>query len=594
MQRSAGKALWIVVVLLLVVAVVGVAAALWMLDGAVAPSARRSILELDLTRIYPEYVPEDPIAKAFGFERLLLREVVEALERAAADERVVGLVARVGSPPAGLATLQELRSAVVSFAGSGKETVAWADTFGELGPGNGAYFLATAFDRVYLQPSGDVGLTGLLYETSFLRGTFEKLGLEPRMDHRHEYKNAMNSLTETGLTPAHEEALQALADSQFSQIVRGVAEGRDLGEEGVRALFESGPFLGGEAEKAGLVDGLLYWDQVLAGFEERHGEETELEPLADYARRLRRPGSALGGVRREVALIYGVGAVERGESGYDPLTGGVHMGGETVAAAFREAVEDDGVEAILFRVSSPGGSYVASDTIWRETVRAREAGKPVVVSMGDVAGSGGYFIAMAADSIVAQPGTITGSIGVYGGKILSREFWEKLGVTWDGVATGGRAAMWSSLHDFTPEGWERLQASLDRIYDDFTAKVASGRGLTGRQVREAARGRIWTGEDAVRLGLVDELGGFPTALARVRELIGAAEDEPLKLTPFPRPRSPFELFLERRSWIGAGELPEGVRRALAAAVAAGRRLGLVEPAGSEEGPLAMPSVEPLR
>ncbi len=590
MSRSAGKALWIVVALLLLVAVVGALAALLMLDGG-GPPAGRKILELDLTRPYPEYVPEDPFAKAFGFDLLLLREVVETLERAAEDESVVALVARVGSAPVGLATLQELRAAVRRFADSGKETLAWADTFGEWGPGNGAYFLATAFDRVDLQPSGDIGLTGLLYETSFLRGTFDKLGLEPRMDQRHEYKSAMNSLTETRHTPAHAEALAAVLDSQFSQIVRGVAAGRGLAEERVRELFDRGPYLGAEAREAGLVDGLAYWDEVLAGLEERHGEDAALTPLDEYARRRRGARGAGGG--REVALIYGVGGVERGESGYDPLTGGVHMGSDTVAQAFRDAVEDEAVEAILFRVSSPGGSYVASDTIWRETVRAREAGKPVVVSMGDVAGSGGYFVAMAADAIVAQPGTITGSIGVYGGKILSRGFWEKLGVTWDDVASGERAAMWSSLHDFTPDGWDRLGASLDRIYDDFTDKVASGRGLTRREVRAAARGRIWTGEDAARLGLVDKLGGFPTALAEIRERIGAAEDEPLRLAPFPRPRSPFELLFERRSWIG-GELPEGLRRTLAAADTLARRLGLLEPAEAAAGPLAMPPIETLR
>ncbi len=594
MKRSAGKALWIVVALLLVVAIAGMAAALLLLDRA-APPAGRTILELDLTRTYPEYVPEDPIARAFGFDRLLLREVVETMERAAADERVVALVARVGSAPVGLATLQELRSAVRAFADAGKETVAWSDTFGEWGPGNGAYFLASGFDRVYLQPSGDVGLIGLLYETSFLRGTFDKLGLEPRMAQRHEYKNSMNTLTETRHTAAHEEALAAVAASQFTQIVGGIAEGRELAAERVRELAESGPFFGGEAEEAGLVDGLFYWDEVLAGLEERHGEDAALEPFADYAKRRQGAGrGAWGAGRRQVALIYGVGGVERGESGYDPLTGGVHMGADTVAAAFRDAVEDEAVEAILFRVSSPGGSYVASDTIWRETVRAREAGKPVVVSMADVAGSGGYFIAMAADSIVAQPGTITGSIGVYGGKVLSREFWEKLGVTWDDVATGGRAAIWSSHHDFTPEGWSRLQASLDRVYEDFTAKVASGRGLSRREVRAAARGRIWTGEEAARLGLVDELGGFPEALSRIRELIGAAEGESLQLKPFPRPRSPLELLFERRSWIGSGGPAEGARRALAEAAALGRRLGLLEPTAAEAGPLAMPPTGPPR
>ncbi len=502
---------------------------------------RQVILEANLENGLVEHVPGTTLDALLGEEPLTVRDVVEALERAADDDRVVGFVARVGAAPIGLAQIQEVRDAVARFRESGKPAVAWAETFGEFGPGNGAYYLATAFDEVYLQPSGDIGLTGLQYESVFLRGTLDKLGVTPRMDHRHEYKNAMNSLTEKRFTPAHREAMQALADSRFDQMVRGVAEARGLGERDVRGLIDRGPYLGAEALEAGLVDGLDYRDAVYARLREQNGK-AELLYLSRYLERAGRPH------RRgdTIALIYGVGTVLRGPSGYDPIADESVMGSDTVTAAFREAIEDRRVKAILFRVDSPGGSYVASDAIWREVVRAREAGKPVIVSMGELAASGGYFVSMPADKIVAQPATITGSIGVYAGKLLTTEMWGKIGVTWDGVRTSRNAGIWSSHEDFSREGYARFQAALDRIYEDFTGKVAEGRKLPLERVREIARGRIWTGEQAKELGLVDDLGGFPAALRLAKEAAGIDPDAEVRLKLLPRKRSTWEtLFGEK-------------------------------------------------
>jgi protease-4 len=246
-----------------------------------------------------------------------------------------------------------------------------------------------------------------------------------------------------------------------------------------------------------------------------------------------------------VALIYGVGAVNRGKSGYDPVFQEVTMGADTMAAAFRAAVDDKKVKAILFRIDSPGGSYVASDTIWRETVRARKAGKPIIVSMGGVAGSGGYFVAMSADKIVAQPATLTASIGVFAGKALTTNFWNKLGISWDEVHTSSNAMVFTGLQDYTPEQWARFETWLDRVYDDFTTKVAEGRKLPKEKVLEIAKGRVWTGEDAKGLGLVDELGGFPVALRLVREAIGLPVDAKIRLKEFPRRKSPLEALLHQ-------------------------------------------------
>ncbi len=589
MRKVLVAVLAIVGALALLVAIVALLAALaaWSGKGSVASG---TILEADFEQGFAECVPADPVAKVVLGKMPVLRDAVEALERAGEDERVVALVARIGGGGMGLAQAQELRDAVIAFRAKGKRAVAWSETFGEFGPGNVGYYLATAFDEIHLQPSGDIGLTGLVSESPFVRGTLDKLGVVPRMDHRHEYKNAMNLFTETKYTDPHREAMADLMNSMFGQIVRGVAKGRNLPEERVRALFDRGPFLGQEARDAGLVDSLAYRDEVYAKVREKAGKDAKLLYLSKYLERAGRPHRK----GETVALIYGVGAVVRGESKFDPLFGSPSMGSDTVASAFRAAVEDEDVKAILFRVDSPGGSYVASDAIYRETLRAKEAGKPVIVSMGDVAGSGGYFVAMAADTIVAQPGTITASIGVLGGKMLTRAMWEKIGLTWDDVATGPQSRMWSAFHDYTPEQWERFEGWLDRVYEDFTGKVAAGRKLPRERVLEIAKGRIWTGEDAKRLGLVDELGGYPAAMKAAREAIGLAPDAKIRLKVFPREKSTFEMILDKGRESSEGKAEAAVLARVLATVrpwaVAASRAGLV----GTPGVLTMPPVEPAR
>ncbi len=499
-----------------------------------------TVLEVDLERPLAEYVPRDPLAGLLQSRRLLLRDVLQGLERAQGDDRVVGLVARIGQAPLGLAQIQELRDAVAAFRGAGKRAIAFGEAFGEFGPGNGAYYLATAFGEIYLQPSGDVGVTGILAEAPFVRGTLDKLGVVPRFGARGEYKNAVNTLTERGFTPPHREATEHLVAAQFGQIVRGIAQARGIPEDQVRAIIDRAPLSAEEALAARLVDGLAYRDQVIAKLADGGAEPARL-PLIAYLDR----AGALPADGDTVALIHGVGGVRRGRSGVDPLSGDVGMGSDTVTAAFRAAVEADRVRAIVFRIDSPGGSYVASDTIWRAVSQAREAGKPVIVSMGNVAASGGYFVAMPANRIVAQPGTITGSIGVFAGKMLTSGFWEKLGVSFDAVQAGEHATMWTGLRDYTPSELARFEAALDRIYDDFTSKVAAARALPKPRVLEIARGRIWTGQDALDLGLVDALGGYPEALRQVREALGLAPDAAIRLEPFPPPRGVLAGLIER-------------------------------------------------
>ena len=525
-------ALWLIGMAIVMVAVIG-----W--KGKV-PS--KTILEANFEQAFMEDVPDTPSAQLMLTDRQTLRDVVDAIDRGASDDRVVGMIAKIGAAPMGMAQTQEIRDAVERFRAHKKFAVAYAETFGEFGPGNGAYYLATAFDHIYLQPSGDIGLTGIIMESPFIKGTLSKLGVTFHGDHRYEYKNALNFYTETKYTGPHKEAMTAIMTSWFNQMKDGICQARQIAPDKFQSLVDAGPYLGKEAVAARLVDAVAYRDEVYGDVKSKAGDGAELLYLDKYLRRAGRPHDR----GKTVALVFGVGGVTRGKSDYDPVQGSQNMGSDTVAGAIRAAAEDKDVKAILFRVDSPGGSYVASDTIWREVVRARQAGKPVIVSMGNLAGSGGYFVAMAADKIVAEPGTITASIGVLGGKMLTSGLWDKAGLSWDEVHQGENATMFTGTHDFTPAEWGRFQAWLDRVYMDFTGKVAEGRKLPKEKVLEIAKGRIWSGQDAKNLGLVDELGGYDTALKLAKKAAGVPESDDVKIVVFPRPKTFYQSVIERR------------------------------------------------
>lgn len=529
-----------VVVMMVIASLIGVSMLYRTVGGEQVPE--KTVVEINFEQEFVEDYRDDSVTGVFSPQAPTIRDVLDTLGTAATDTRVVALVARIGRNSLGLAQIQEIRDAVSAFRQSGKPAIVHAEAFGEFGPGTGAYYLATAFGEIYLQPSGDVGLTGLIYETPFVRGTLDKIGVVPRMDHRREYKSAMNTFTEQKFTAPHRESIQKVMESQFGQIVKGIAVGRGLAEDTVRKLADRGPLAGQEALAEKLIDGIAYRDEVSAKVKAQFGQDAKSLKFTKYLARAGRPHDE----GDTIALIYGVGAVQRGKGGYDPMSGSAGLGSDTVTAAFRSAIEDPEVKAILFRVDSPGGSYVASDTIWRETLRAKEAGKPVVVSMGNVAGSGGYFVAMSADKIVAQPGTITGSIGVLAGKMLTGGLWEKVGVSWDEVHTSENATLWTATQDYSPKQWLQFQQWLDRVYDDFTTKAAQGRKLPKEKILEVAKGRIWTGEDAQALGLVDALGGLSLALRLTKEAAGIAEDAAVQLEVFPRKKTSLrQLVLER-------------------------------------------------
>ncbi|MEV4012181.1 signal peptide peptidase SppA [Nonomuraea angiospora] len=498
------------------------------------------VLELDLTEGLTEGPPADPLAAVLSMRKTRLSDVLSGLRRARQDSRVKALVVRIGGNPLGLAMVQELRQAVIQFRASGKLTVAFSETFGEFGGGTVPYYLATAFERVYLQPSGDVGLTGVALEQRFVKGALTKLGVGYEAGQRHEYKTAVNTFTQDHMTEPHRESMGRIVESVTESLSAGIADGRRLDPGKVRELIDRGPFTSSEALEAGLVDGLAYRDEVYEQVKQAAGDDSHLLYVSRYAR-----GAAVRKLPHPtadgIALIHGTGMIRTGRSGRSPLGGGGAMGSDTISAAFRAARRDEHVKAVVFRVDSPGGSYVASDTVWREVTLTRKV-KPVIVSMGDLAASGGYFVAMAADVIVAQPGTLTGSIGVYGGKPVVAEMLEKIGINSEMVASGANAGMFSTSRGFSPEQWDRVNAWLDRIYDDFVGKVAASRDLTRERAHELARGRVWTGADAHASGLVDELGGLEDALVLARKRAGLPDDAPVRayprLNPLERLRGP--------------------------------------------------------
>jgi protease-4 len=473
--------------------------------------------------------------------RSTLRGFLDALERAAEDPRVKGLYAHIDGDSLGLAKTQEVRDAIAAFRGKGKFAIAFSESFGEFGGGTRPYYLATAFEEIWLQPLGAVGLIGLHAETPFLRGTLDKLGIEPSFARREEYKSAVNFLTETEMTAPQREEVESLLTAMAGQIARGIAETRHLSESDVQALIDRGPLFADEAKSAGLVDRLGYRDEAITEAHRRAGSGAELVSSSRYLEGAGHPHNK----GPTIALIHGTGLIVQRAGRASPLSGTAEMSAREVSRAFREAFRDAKVRAILFRIDSPGGSAVASETIWREVVRARERGKPVIVSMGDAAGSGGYYIAAPADKIVAQPATLTGSIGVLAGKLVVTHLLNKIGVTTDSAERGAHSGMFSTMRDFSPAERQRLDAFLDLTYRGFKQHVADGRHLSEDAVEAVAKGRVWSGEEAKAKGLVDALGGYAVALQFAKEAAGLPADAQVKLVVYPREKSAAELIFDR-------------------------------------------------
>ncbi|HUB95735.1 MAG TPA: signal peptide peptidase SppA [Stellaceae bacterium] len=519
----------------------GVGLALWGHFRGGGTVSDGTVLSLDIGGGFPDGPPSNALSKLLQPGRPPLKDVLDAIEKAGDDPRVKGLIAHTGGDPIGLAQAQELRDAIIAFRAKGKRAVIDADSFGDFSSGTSSYYLASAFDEIWLQPLGLVGLVGLRAEGTYFRGTLDLLGVVARFDHREQYKSATDPLTEKTMTAADREQQTALLTSDMNQIVHDIATARKLDDATVRALVDRGPLLAQEALAAHLIDHIGYSDEVMTEMGVGPGGSKKPLSLASYLAAVGRPHKS----GPTIALIYASGLITEGANNPNPLVGEGTVGSQTLIDAFRSAERDKDVKAILFRIDSPGGSAVASESIWRETMRAKEAGKKIVVSMGDVAASGGYYIAASADKIVAEPATITGSIGVLAGKFLFAGLLNKIGGGWSAVQVGDNAGIDSSFEDFTPAQTSRFEAMLDNVYDGFKDRVAKGRRLDAASVEAVAKGRVWSGADAKDKGLVDALGGMSTALALAKAEAGIPADSDVTVKIYPAPQGPLRALLSR-------------------------------------------------
>jgi protease IV len=527
--------------ILTVLLIAGIGVAIWRFAPQQQSLPETIVLNTDLNDGLADTPSSDALSDVVFGRKPVLHDFLDALERAGGDARVKGVYVSLGNDTLGLATCQQLRDAISAFRAKGKFAMAFATSFGEFGPGNRPYYLATAFDQIWLQPLGSVGLIGLQTDVPFFRGALDKLGIVPSFAHREEYKTAMNSLTETSMTAAQREETWDLLENSNQQIVDGIAAARKLPPSQVSTLVDAGPFLADEAKHAGLIDRIGYSDVTSSEARRRAGPGAKFVTTKRYLDIAGRPDAS----GAKIALIYADGLITESDGASGPLIGTTGVTARRLTRAFRQAAADKDVRAILFRIDSPGGSAVASETIWREVAEARAHGKPVIASMGNVAASGGYYIAAPADKIVAEPATITGSIGVLAGKLVIAGLLDKLGVTAQTVGHSGNAGMFSELSDFTPGQQQRLNAFLDAVYTGFKQRVAAGRHMSMDKIEAVAKGRVWTGEEAKQKGLVDELGGYETALRLVKEVAKIKPDEGINLVVFPREKTSFEKLYAR-------------------------------------------------
>ena len=486
-----------------------------------------------------------------------LRGLFKKLDALKTDDDLAGVIFKIEGVSLGWATLQEIRNRLNEFREAEKETIGYLES-----GGNAEYLLAATMDRVVLMPTGSLNLTGLRAEVLFYKGLLDKLDIEADMLAMGKYKSGVEPYTREGMSDEFRESMTALLDDLYAQLLNHIAESRDgISTEDASDLINRGPFTAKEAKQAKLVDALQYYDELVATLKAETAEDEEVQVVKPGSERQRKvpdmnsfaglmqlfsilnpPQRAQAASENQIALIYASGAILPDiDSIFMPMS---VVTPKTLKKAFEKARTDDSVRAVVLRVDSPGGSALASDLIWREVMLTQRE-KPVVVSMGNVAASGGYYIAMAAGTIVAQPSTLTGSIGVFGGKLNLKGLYNKAGLTKEIIAHGQNATLYSDYGGFTPTERERVEKMMRTVYEDFVNKAAAGRSKSFEAIDEIAQGRVWTGRQAQELGLVDELGGLDDALSIAKKQAGFTEDDKVNLIVLPKQRPFFEQLIEQ-------------------------------------------------
>ena len=459
-----------------------------------------------------------------------VRSVTDMLRHAKTDSRITSVILKPSGAGALWGKVQEVRDAIVDFRRSGKPIVAYLEYGGEQ-----EFYLASACDKVFLMPSATLDLTGVASYELFMRGMLDKIGAYPDGMHIGEYKTALNEFTEHTYTPAHREMAESLNTDLYEQLVRGIADGRHKSEAEVKSLIDHGPFLSEDALKAGLIDDVAYEDELDDKVKLGSPKPAYVD-MNDY----RQTSAPFGHGAQKIAVIYATGLIASGKSSYD-TTGSQVTGSDTLVEYLRKARADASTKAIVLRVDSPGGSAIASDVIWREVMLTRQQ-KPLVASMSDVAASGGYYIAMPANVIVAEPSTLTGSIGVVLTKFVIDGTLKKLGLNMEGVSKGKYADLYSPVRPFSPEEKQRVFENMQATYNTFVEKAAQGRNTTPEKIDAVGQGRVWTGRQAKQIGLVDELGGLDRAIAIAKQRAKIPQDQDVELVVYPPKKSFYDLF----------------------------------------------------
>jgi len=523
------------ILFLVVVPIVLITAAIATAPKPVTPT--NAVLELDMREGISDQPSTNPFA-VFGGSSLSVLKIVDTLAQAEKDKQVKVLLVRLPEGGVTPASADEIRQAIRRFEASGKKVIAHSQGFQPIGTSISSYMVAASASQLWMQNTASFQVTGFASDEMFLGRAFQKYGVRADFEQRYEYKNAVNQYTQSDFTAPHREAMTAWMTSIYDVALANAAQDRKTTPDALKTVIEAGPYTAEQALALKLVDKIGQVEEAEAEAKRLAGDNSKILKFSEYASS---QGERTGSGRSAIAIVGAEGAIQTGRSGSDGFGGGSSIRSDDTAKAIYDAIEDKDVKAIVFRVSSPGGSPEASEQILAAVRAAKKAGKPVVVSMGAYAASGGYWISSEADWIVAQPTTLTGSIGVFGGKFVLADALGRFGVDLRSLSVGGQYAdAFSPTQPFTNAQRAAFSASMDRTYDEFVARVATGRKLPIDRVREIARGRVWTGAQGKALGLVDELGGVTEAVIKARQLADIPASESVRYKRFPAAKSPFE------------------------------------------------------
>jgi len=497
-----------------------------------------SVLALRVSGPLPDYVPDNTLNRLFGNPPQSLSSLLAQFRKAKADKRIKAIILDVDASETGWAKAEEIRGAIADFRASGKPVYAYMET-----GFNKDYYVAAACDKIYIPPSGELFVTGLAADVMFFRGTLDKLGIYPDVYQIGKYKSAGDMFTQKQMTDAHREYINSLLDDLFGRLVDGVAKGRGKSAEDVKKIIDNAPYTAKQAQEQGLIDGALYREDVEKMIKKNLGyndnDQLRVVRASDY-RKITQESLGLN-KGEKIAVVYASGDIMSGSSQFGS-SGEETIGSDSLVRVLNEVRDDKSIKAVVLRIDSPGGSGLASDIIWRG-IESLKAKKPVVVSMSDVAASGGYYIACNANKIVAQPSTITGSIGVVGGKPVVKGFYDWIGVTNEYVLRGTNSGMFRETEKFSNSERAKFEEFLKSTYDDFTSKVAKGRGKEQAYIDSIGQGRVWTGRQGKDNGLVDEYGGLDKAIEIAKQLANIPANRGVQRIIRPLPPSFWEQLL---------------------------------------------------